>query len=171
MRGAISGATAGPQAGNMQLPASTPKRAVTTPCGVVTPGAAADLMLLDWQALDEDPLFDDIAPLDLLLALHARRYRRGEMRLSPGAEAALRGHLWPGNVRELRNVVQRAYVMAAEDTIDAQWLPQGGAPAPAPAASTASPAASAAASTAPSVTSVTASAALVAASDAEAAAS
>ena len=31
---------------------------------------------------------------------------------------------WPGNVRELRNAVQRAYVMAAGEVIDAQWLPQ-----------------------------------------------
>jgi len=31
---------------------------------------------------------------------------------------------WPGNVRELRNAVQRAYVMAAGDVIDAQWMPQ-----------------------------------------------
>ena len=39
---------------------------------------------------------------------------------------------WPGNVRELRNAVQRAYVMAAGEVIDAQWLPQ-----PSPAVQTA----------------------------------
>jgi 5-methylthioadenosine/S-adenosylhomocysteine deaminase len=36
--------------------------------GVLTPGAAADLLVLDWDALDDDPLFDDTDPLDLLLA-------------------------------------------------------------------------------------------------------
>lgn len=38
------------------------------PGAVVAPGAAADLLVLDWDALDDDPLFDDVAPLDLLLA-------------------------------------------------------------------------------------------------------
>jgi DNA-binding NtrC family response regulator len=34
---------------------------------------------------------------------------------APAALARLRAHSWPGNVRELRNVVQRAYIMAADD--------------------------------------------------------
>jgi len=44
---------------------------------------------------------------------HARRYRRGEMRLSAAAQAALRRHAWPGNVRELRNVIEQAVLMSA----------------------------------------------------------
>ena len=36
--------------------------------GRIVPGASADIVLLDWDALDDDPLFDDIDPLDLLLA-------------------------------------------------------------------------------------------------------
>jgi len=44
--------------------------------GTLQPGMAADLLVLDWDALDDDPLFDDIDPLDLLLArgrgLHIR---------------------------------------------------------------------------------------------------
>lgn len=48
----------------------------------------------------------------------------------------LKRYRWPGNVRELRNVVQRAYVMAADTTIhansltddDTQWAPTTGAP-------------------------------------------
>jgi cytosine/adenosine deaminase-related metal-dependent hydrolase len=36
--------------------------------GVLRPGATADLLVLDWDALDDDPLFDDTDPLDLLLA-------------------------------------------------------------------------------------------------------
>lgn len=42
--------------------------AEATEGGVLKPGAAADLLVLDWNALDDDPLFDDIDPLDLLLA-------------------------------------------------------------------------------------------------------
>ncbi len=38
------------------------------PGGAVTAGAPADLMLLNWDTLDDDPLFDDTDPLDLLLA-------------------------------------------------------------------------------------------------------
>ncbi len=44
-------------------------------------------------------------------------------RFTPAALAALVEYPWPGNVRELRNAVQRAYVMAVDDTIDETWLP------------------------------------------------
>lgn len=36
--------------------------------GRIEPGAPADLVLLDWGALDDDTLFADIDPLDLILA-------------------------------------------------------------------------------------------------------
>ena len=36
--------------------------------GRIAPGAPADIVLLDWDALDDDALFPDIDPLDLLLA-------------------------------------------------------------------------------------------------------
>ena len=36
--------------------------------GRIAPGEPADLLLLDWDALDHDRVFDDIDPLDLLLA-------------------------------------------------------------------------------------------------------
>ena len=45
-----------------------------------------------------------------------------ERRFSPAAYECLKAHNWPGNVRELRNVVQRAYVMASESTIDDTWF-------------------------------------------------
>ena len=44
-------------------------------------------------------------------------------RFSAAALAQLSAHRWPGNVRELRNAVQRAYVMAREETVDTSWLP------------------------------------------------
>jgi 5-methylthioadenosine/S-adenosylhomocysteine deaminase len=36
--------------------------------GRLVPGAPADLLLLDWDQLDDDALFGDVDPLDLLLA-------------------------------------------------------------------------------------------------------
>ncbi|MEO8248316.1 MAG: sigma-54 dependent transcriptional regulator [Burkholderiales bacterium] len=64
-------------------------------------------------------------------------------RFTPEALAALGGWRWPGNVRELRNAVQRAFVMAAGEAIDGQWLPQeGGAAAQGRGASGARPSAS-----------------------------
>jgi two-component system NtrC family response regulator len=65
----------------------------------------------------------DIPPLrarqgDAALLAHAflRRFaeeqRRGSMRFSEGALAAMERHAWPGNVRELINVVKRASIMA-----------------------------------------------------------
>ncbi len=58
-------------------------------------------------------------------------------RFAPDVLASLSEYRWGGNVRELRNVVYRAYVMAAESTITDGCLPQaqgssapsGGAPA------------------------------------------
>jgi len=47
-------------------------------------------------------------------------------------------HSWPGNVRELRNVLERAVILAGEETIEASHLPPGFAGAPAPVAVSAS---------------------------------
>ena len=50
--------------------------------------------------------------------------REGESkRFDADALARLQNYEWPGNVRELRNIVQRAYVMAAETTIVDECLP------------------------------------------------
>jgi DNA-binding NtrC family response regulator len=38
-------------------------------------------------------------------------------RLSPEAEEALLSYRWPGNVRELRNILERAVLLAADDTL------------------------------------------------------
>jgi DNA-binding NtrC family response regulator len=76
-----------------------------------------------------------------LLAQHFLRdvcVREGETKtFTPAALERLAEYRWPGNVRELRNVVQRAYVMAAGTTIDDRWLPRNG-PAQAAAAGGAS---------------------------------
>lgn len=51
------------------------------PSSVLKSGAPADFLVLDWDALDDDPLFDDIDPMDLLLArgggLHIREVLAG----------------------------------------------------------------------------------------------
>jgi cytosine/adenosine deaminase-related metal-dependent hydrolase len=44
--------------------------------GAVAPGAPADLLLLDWAALDDDRLRDDIDVLDLLMARVTARHIR-----------------------------------------------------------------------------------------------
>jgi two-component system, NtrC family, response regulator AtoC len=43
--------------------------------------------------------------------------------LDPEALAWLEGYAWPGNVRELRNVVERAVLLASDDTISIRELP------------------------------------------------
>jgi DNA-binding NtrC family response regulator len=53
----------------------------------------------------------------LLLAQHllercAADLGRGDVRLAPDAEEALRRHPWPGNIRELRNVLERAVLLS-----------------------------------------------------------
>jgi cytosine/adenosine deaminase-related metal-dependent hydrolase len=44
--------------------------------GTIAPGAPADLLVLDWSALDDDRLRDDIDPLVLLLARATARHIR-----------------------------------------------------------------------------------------------
>jgi NtrC-family two-component system response regulator AlgB len=52
-----------------------------------------------------------------MLAFFAGHAGRPATRLSPEAEAALQSHPWPGNLRELRNVIERAVILSAGDSI------------------------------------------------------
>ena len=72
---------------------------------------------------------DIVALARHFLAEHGGRAGRSGLRLSPAAEDALFRHPWPGNVRELENVMQRAIILAAGDSVDAAdlHLPGGGA--------------------------------------------
>jgi len=60
---------------------------------------------------------------------------RPNVHLEPDAERALSGYSWPGNIRQLRNVLERAVLLSAKDSLSAHALrfdPQltdGGAPA------------------------------------------
>jgi DNA-binding NtrC family response regulator len=52
------------------------------------------------------------------LRSHARRYRKHVESLDPEALRALLAHPWPGNVRELDHVIERAVLMAREDSLE-----------------------------------------------------
>ncbi|QHE85402.1 sigma-54-dependent transcriptional regulator [Hydrogenophaga sp. BPS33] len=86
-----------------------------------------DLMYrLNVFPIDMPPLRDRLSDVPLLAGHFLRlisEQEGHEKRFLSEAVDRLMAYDWPGNVRELRNVVQRAYVMARGDTIDAQWLP------------------------------------------------
>lgn len=66
---------------------------------------------------------DDIVPLAArFLAEHGSRSGRSGLLLAPSAKEALRRHTWPGNVRELENVMQRAVILAAGNSVEANAL-------------------------------------------------
>jgi two-component system response regulator FlrC len=75
---------------------------------------------------------EDIVPLaQHFLAEHGGRSGRPGLRLASSAEQALRRHSWPGNVRELENVMQRAVIFAAGESVEVDelhlsLLPAGG---------------------------------------------
>jgi DNA-binding NtrC family response regulator len=52
----------------------------------------------------------DILPL-------AEHFLSGEKQLGESARASLLRHAWPGNVRELKNIMQRAKLLAANETL------------------------------------------------------
>jgi DNA-binding NtrC family response regulator len=66
--------------------------------------------------------------LVLLTAYYARlfaeRYGKRLRAISDRALELLRHHAWVGNVRELRNVVERAVIVATDDTLRAEHLPE-----------------------------------------------
>jgi DNA-binding NtrC family response regulator len=76
--------------------------------------------------IEVPPLRDRLSDVPLLAEHFLRAIGQQEgktKRFMPVALERLSTNRWPGNVRELRNAVQRAYVMAQEACIDAEWLP------------------------------------------------
>ena len=62
---------------------------------------------------------DDSAVLaEHFVKLHARRYNRGEKKLSEAARVVIAGYNWPGNVRELSNVMERAVLLKNGPSIE-----------------------------------------------------
>jgi DNA-binding NtrC family response regulator len=57
------------------------------------------------------------------LRQYAQSYQKPIRTIEPTAMTLLQGYSWPGNVRELENVIQRAIIVAAGDTIRQEDLP------------------------------------------------
>jgi len=80
--------------------------------------------------LDLPPLqerLEDIAALAIHF-LEKFALRPPPPELSAEALQRLQGHGWPGNVRELQNVIERALILADEDTVirtEHLWLDEG----------------------------------------------
>jgi DNA-binding NtrC family response regulator len=73
------------------------------------------------------PLRDRAADVPRLVAhfvaSHAQTQRKAIRAVAPDAMALLVGYAWPGNVRELSNVIERAVLLASDDTITPIDLP------------------------------------------------
>ena len=67
---------------------------------------------------------DDIALLaDHYLGIYAEKNDKDVDKISPEAMQLLLAYEWRGNVRELQNVIERALVLASDDTIRTEDLP------------------------------------------------
>jgi DNA-binding NtrC family response regulator len=73
-------------------------------------------------ALQERP--EDIPQIaSFFLRQYSQSYQKQVRTIEPGAMSLLQSYAWPGNVRELENVIQRAIIVATEDTIRRDDLP------------------------------------------------
>jgi DNA-binding NtrC family response regulator len=84
-------------------------------------------LILAVPALRERPEDIPVLARHLLRQMSAAR-GRGELTLTPDAEAALTRYAWPGNVRELRNVLERAALLKGGGTLtrsDLRFEPAG----------------------------------------------
>jgi DNA-binding NtrC family response regulator len=62
---------------------------------------------------------------------HANRYRKSPSGFTREADQALAAHSWPGNVRELDHTIERAVLMAVQESVQASDLGlQSGSPNP-----------------------------------------
>ena len=78
---------------------------------------------IELPALRDRPA--DIIPLALnILARLAARSGAAPLRLSDSAAKLLKAYRWPGNVRELANVLERATILARDDDLVPELLPQ-----------------------------------------------
>jgi transcriptional regulator with PAS, ATPase and Fis domain len=68
---------------------------------------------------------EDVGPLlDHFLRRFTVEAGRQNLRFSETTRALLASHTWPGNVRELANVVERAVVLATDDELGPELLPE-----------------------------------------------
>ena len=81
------------------------------------------VMRIDAPPLQEHP--EDIPLLAThFLQQYADMYEKPMKDIEPGAMAMLQSYSWPGNVRELENVIQRAIIVASDERIRVEDLPQ-----------------------------------------------
>jgi two-component system, NtrC family, response regulator AlgB len=67
---------------------------------------------------------EDILPLaEHFLASAAAHNHRPGLRFGPETEATIKRYWWPGNIRELRNAVERAAILAQDEVIKPDCLP------------------------------------------------
>ena len=72
---------------------------------------------------------DDVENLaNTMLAFFGAQNHKLFRGFSEEAVRALRSYSWPGNIRELRNVIERAAILCAGDTIGREHLPQSISP-------------------------------------------
>jgi NtrC-family two-component system response regulator AlgB len=71
------------------------------------------------------PLRERPEDIPMLIQHYLSRFSMNRnIEIAPEALAMLRSYRWSGNVRELENVMQRAILLAAQGTIEAQHLPE-----------------------------------------------
>jgi formate hydrogenlyase transcriptional activator len=85
--------------------------------------------------IEMPPLRERPEDIPLLVAYFVDRYARQAGKIIRGVDKGtlelLAGYDWPGNVRELQNVIERAVIVCASDTlaVDRRWLArEGGTP-------------------------------------------
>jgi DNA-binding NtrC family response regulator len=82
-----------------------------------------NVMRIDIPSLQEHA--EDIPQLAThFLLKYCDQYQRSLESIHPDAMALLQSYAWPGNVRELENVIQRAIILADDECIRVQDLPQ-----------------------------------------------
>ena len=78
--------------------------------------------------LELPPLRDrteDVPPLAYhFLKIYSKKMGKEVTRIAPEAMARLQAYRWEGNVRELQNVMERAVVLHAGDTVEVRTLPE-----------------------------------------------
>lgn len=68
---------------------------------------------------------------DHFLGIYAKKYKKGDMKISQNALRLLQKYQWPGNIRELQHAIERSLIMADHSTLEVDdffFLSKGGNP-------------------------------------------
>jgi DNA-binding NtrC family response regulator len=63
------------------------------------------------------------------IGIYAKKYKKGDMKISQNALRLLQKYHWPGNIRELQHAIERSLIMADNSTLEADdffFLSKGG---------------------------------------------